>query len=279
MYRSLSGGPIGVRVDFEKAVELAAHFGFEGVALDSGYAMTAGPETVVQMLEERNLKPGGWGLPVRFLGPDEDFQAQLAKLPPVAEACSRAGDLRCSTWVSPASDEKPFDELFEVLRGQVTQVAGVLAEFDVRLGLEFIGPATSRASKKYEFIYTMDGMLELCRAAGTGNVGLLLDCWHLYTSGGSMDDVLGLTDDDVVQVHINDAPAGVALEDHLDNVRGLPGETGVMDVRRFLECLQQIGYTGPVMAEPFSERVRQMQTEDAVRATKEAIDSVWPSDQ
>jgi len=81
----------------------------------------------------------------------------------------------------------------------------------------------------------------------------------------------------VVNVHINDAPAGVPLEKQVDNVRCLPGETGVMDVRRFLECLQQIGYTGPVMAEPFSERVRKMKREDAIRATKDAIDGVWPA--
>ena len=45
---------------------------------------------------------------------------------------------------------------------------------------------------------------------------------------------------------------------------------------RFLECLGQIGYTGPVMAEPFSESVRKMPTEEAIRATREAVDSVWP---
>ncbi len=275
MYRSLSGGPIGVSLGFEDAVEQAAHFGFEAIALNVGYAAQNSPETVVQMLEERNLKPGGWGLPVKLLGSDEEFEAGLAGLAATAETASRCGDLRTATWVPSCSDERPFDEQFELLRSRVVRVAAVLDEFDVRVGLEFLGPATIRAGKKYEFIHTMDGMLELTRNIPTGNVGLLLDCWHLYTSGGTMDDVLGLSASDVVQVHVNDAPAGIPLDEQIDSVRGLPGETGVIDCNRFLQCLEQIGYTGPVMVEPFSARVKAMDDLDAIRVTKEALDSVW----
>jgi sugar phosphate isomerase/epimerase len=170
----------------------------------------------------------------------------------------------------------PYDEMFEFLRKRLTEVAHILGEHEVRLGLEFIGPPTSRASRNYEFIYTMDGMLELCSAIGTGNVGLLLDSWHLFTSGGAMEDVLALSDEQVVQVHVNDAPEGVLVEELKDNVRCLPGETGRIDARRFLQCLQQIGYSGPVMAEPFSQRVNEMEPDEALRTTREAIDEVWP---
>jgi sugar phosphate isomerase/epimerase len=278
MFRVFAGWAIGVSANYEESVELAAHHGFDGVVLDMGYAQANGPETVVQMLEERNLRSGGWGLPVTLLAPDEDFEKQLAGLPAVAEVCARAGDLRTSTWVSPASDDKSFDELFELLRDRVERVATVLREFDVRLGLEFIGPKTSREGKAYEFIHTMDGMLELCRAVGTGNVGLLLDAWHLYTSHGSNDDVLSLTDDDVVNVHINDAPAGIEIDEQKDNVRCMPGETGVIGIPHFLANLKEIGYTGPVMAEPFSQRVRDLPDEDAILELKDCFDKCWPAD-
>jgi sugar phosphate isomerase/epimerase len=276
MFRAFAGGPIGVKVGFDEAVEMAAHFGFEGIYLDPGYVTQNGPETVVQMLDERGLQAAGWGLPVSFLAPQPDFEAQLSKLPQVADRCCRAGGRRCSTWISSGSNEMQFDEMFDFLSGRIARAARILKENDIRLGLEFLGPKTIRARFKYEFIYTMDGMLKLCRSVGTGNVGLLLDAWHLYTGGGGMEDVLKLTDHEVVNVHINDAPAGIPIEKQMDGVRCLPGETGVIDVRRFLECLKQIGYTGPVMAEPFNERLRQMKPEDAIRATKEAIDRVWP---
>jgi sugar phosphate isomerase/epimerase len=228
------------------------------------------------MLEERSLRPAGWVLPFGLTAESDSFEQGLDELPATAETCARAGMDRCSIWVAPASDERTYEEMFELVRERGRRVCLVLAEHGIRLGLEFIGPATARAGRKHEFIYTMEGMLELCDAIGTGNAGLLLDSWHLYTSGGRMDDVLELSDDRIVNVHINDAPAGVPREEQIDNVRRLPGETGVIDVRRFLEGLAQIGYAGPVMAEPFSEKLKQMSAAEAVRTVKEAIDGVWP---
>jgi sugar phosphate isomerase/epimerase len=58
-------------------------------------------------------------------------------------------------------------------------------------------------------------------------------------------------------------------------VRTLPGETGVIDIAGFLQALRKIGYEGPVMVEPFSERVRQLPPEEACAATAAALNKVW----
>ncbi|MFW6189087.1 MAG: sugar phosphate isomerase/epimerase family protein [Planctomycetota bacterium] len=276
MYSAFSGGAIGVNVGFEEAVELAAHYGFEGIYLDLGYLLEEGPETIVYMLEERSLKPAGWVLPVPLTGDQPEYEEGLERLKEAADAAMRARALRCCIWISPASDQMPYRKRFDFMLERLNPVCQILDENEIRLGLEFIGPATSRQGKQYEFIHDMEGMLALCRAVETDNCGLLLDSWHLYTSGGQMDDVLELEDADVVDVHINDAPEGVPREEQIDNVRRLPGETGVIDVGRFLRNLQEIGYSGPVMCEPFSERLKAMDNEEAVETTKSAIDSVWP---
>ena len=41
-----------------------------------------------------------------------------------------------------------------------------------------------------------------------------------------------------------------------------------------LPAVARIGYTGPVMVEPFSQRVRELPPEDAVRVTGEALNKV-----
>ncbi|NLW50514.1 MAG: TIM barrel protein [Candidatus Brocadiaceae bacterium] len=276
MFRVFAAGPIRVKAGFEESVELAARFGFDGVAIDPGYARSAGPETVVRMLRERGLQAGPWGLPIKLLGPEAEYRAQLEDLPAVAECCGRIGALRASTWVPCASDESPYAELFDLLLSRVREIAAVLDAHGGRLGLEFVGPATLRAGKKYEFIHTMDQMLTLCRAVPTGNVGLLLDAFHLFTSGGRMDDVLALSDPQIVNVHVNDGIGGVPAEEQLDGVRELPNAGGAFDCARFLANLKRIGYTGPVIVEPFCSRLAGMPAEDAVRATKEALDGVWP---
>ncbi|MDQ3249937.1 MAG: sugar phosphate isomerase/epimerase, partial [Chloroflexota bacterium] len=108
-----------------------------------------------------------------------------------------------------------------------------------------------------------------------GNMGLLLDIWHVYTAHGSMDELHKLHKDDVVSVHVNDAPPGLAIDEQLDQVRTLPGETGVLDIVGFLHALQAIGYDGPVTAEPFSQRVRELAPAEAVRETGAAMDKIW----
>jgi len=57
-------------------------------------------------------------------------------------------------------------------------------------------------------------MIQLGKAIGTGNVGLLLDAWHLYTSGGTLEDLDEITADDVVTLGIRVAiswDAGIEL--------------------------------------------------------------------
>ena len=168
-----------------------------------------------------------------------------------------------------------FQSNFDFHVARLRPAAKILSDYGCRLGLEFVGPKTMRTSRQYEFIYTLAGMLELCQAIGTGNVGLLLDAYHLYTSHGSLAEVRQLTNRDVVIVHVNDAPAGVPVDEQLDNVRALPGETGVVDIGGFLQALQAIGYDGPVTPEPFSERLRVLPPAEAAQEAGQAMRRIW----
>jgi sugar phosphate isomerase/epimerase len=67
----------------------------------------------------------------------------------------------------------------------------------------------------------------------------------------------------VVYVHVNDAPAGVPVDEQVDNVRALPGETGVIDIAGFLQALQAIGYDGPVVPEPFKQELNTLPSDEA----------------
>ena len=114
----------------------------------------------------------------------------------------------------------------------------VLRDHGCSLGLEFIGPKTLRAGKPHEFIWDMGGMLELGRGHRHGQRGpaaRLLALVHLRRHG---PELLALRPEQVVYVHVNDAPAGLDRDEQVDNVRCLPGETGVIDIVGFLQALQ-----------------------------------------
>lgn len=82
---------------------------------------------------------------------------------------------------------------------------------------------------------------------------------------------MSLSNRDVVACDLNDAPAGIAVDDQKDSVRDLPATTGVIDRKAFLSALVRIGYDGPVRAEPFRAELRSLAPEDAVTRTAESM--------
>ena len=116
---------------------------------------------------------------------------------------------------------------------------------------------------------------ELYHAIESSNVGLLIDCWHWYTSHGTLDELKALDGDQVVYVHVNDAPPGIPVDEQIDNQRCLPGETGVIDIVGFLRTMKDIGYDGPVTPEPFDKRLKEMTVTDALKEVARTLNHVW----
>lgn len=276
MYKNLSPGAIGIGANLAESVGWAKRYGFSGIDISIAEAAQIASEKSVEAVRETldGVRVGCWGLPMDWRAEGPRYQEGLAQLARYAELGQAIGANRVTMWLMPCSDELPFAQNFRFHVERFTPIARVLADHGCRLGLEFIGPQTIRNGKRYGFIHTMDGMLALCAAIGD-NVGLLLDAWHWYTSHGTLAELDHLTNEQVVYVHVNDAPAGVPVDEQVDNVRCLPGETGVIDVPAFLRKLAAIGYDGPVTPEPFSAKLRTMTPEQAAQATAEAMDAVW----
>ena len=280
MFRSLSPGALGIGgLSFEEGMDLAKATGFQGFDADIGYLAKLVEEKsadyVKKMFTDKGLKMGAWGLPMNWRSTGDEYKKGLENLERFAKAGQALGCTRLATWILPFSDETPFKENFDFHVKQFKPIGEVLAKYGCSLGLEFIGPKTMRVDKKYEFVYTMGGMLELCDTIGTGNMGLLLDAWHWYTSHGTLDELKKLKPEQVVHIHINDAPAGIAIDDQVDNVRCLPGETGVIDLVGFLKCLDAIGCEAPVTPEPFSKKLSTMTPMEAAKTTGDLLIKVW----
>ena len=273
MFKNLNVGAIGHKATFEETVKLASEYGFGGVDVDLGYAREKGVNAVKDLLAKHKLKLGGFGPAVAWREGDSD-KAYAESFEGFASDCKLAAELgvtRCSTWVMPCSDKLTYHEHFKIFVERLKPVAQILKGHGQFLGLEFIGPRTLRSSKKHGFIYTMDGMRAAAAAIGTGNVGFLLDCWHWYTAQATVSDIEQLDKNEVVYVHLNDAPTGISVLDQVDNKRELPG-TGVIDLKGFFGALRKIGYDGPVTVEPFNQPLRDMKREDAVKATSASLD-------
>jgi sugar phosphate isomerase/epimerase len=280
MYKALSPGAIGVRTNnLQEAVQAAKIGGFAGVEFNAREVAdlidARGAEAVRGLFAEAGLKPAGWGLPVDWRGSEENWRTGLTELPRLANAARAIGGTRTMTWIMPGSNDRAYDANRRFHVERFTPIARILADNGCALGLEFIGPKTLRDTQQYPFVHTMGGMLEMGRDIGP-NVGLLLDCWHWYTSHGTVEELYTLRPEQVVYVHVNDAPAGTPIDAQVDNTRALPGETSVIDIVGFLQALQIIGYDGPVTPEPFKRSLGDLPADaDRLKTVGAAMESIF----
>ena len=278
MYPNLNTGAIGVKATFGEAVELAARHGFGGIdfSIEEVEKIVAdkGEAHVRKLLSDAGLRLGAWGPPVNWRADDASWQADLPLLARRSALARELGSDRATTWIMPGDNDRDFDANYAFHLERLRPVVERLAQEGCRLGLEWVGPKTLRDARRYPFVHTMDEMRKLAADLG-GNVGLLVDIFHLYTSHADVAAVRDLPVKEVVNVHVNDAIAGRTPDEQLDNERALPGETGVCDIAGFMQALNAIGYDGPVTVEPFSQRVREMAPDDAVRATADSLRRAW----
>lgn len=270
----LDCGSIGVKATQPEAVNHAIKFGFEAVTADSGWLASASPaqrDELLARMKQAGLVWGQAGLPVDFRRGEEDFQKGLRGLPERARALQQAGASRVTTWIAPASDELTYLENFRLHARRLRAVAEVLGDQGCRLGLEYVGPKTSWSARRFPFIHTLREARELIAEIGRPNVGLVLDSWHWYTAGESVEDLRTLRASDVISIDLNDAPAGCARDEQKDLERELPLATGVIPLADFLNTLNALGCDAPARCEPFNAALRALPPDQALAATIAAM--------
>jgi hypothetical protein len=106
------------------------------------------------------------------------------------------------------------------------RVGEVLAKYNMRCGFEFLGPLQFRQGMPHPFIWQMNEMVEFAKDCGP-SFGVVLDVWHWYHSGATLNDIRKAGNSRIVLVHLSDA-ARIPPQEVRDNARLLAGE-GVID--------------------------------------------------
>jgi len=270
MILALSRATAGMKLGWAEFVALSSRTGYDGIDIDLGAVQTEGVSATKDLLAQNNLKPVCCGLPVEFRQDDETFNQGMKQLPEYARLAVEMECPRMATWVLPVY-ETPAEQMRPILVHRFSEIAKVLADHGIRLGLEFISPQHFRESGHVCNIWKMADMLTLCDECGD-NVGLLLDCWHWHHDPDhSVQAIIDAGKDRIVTVHLNDSP-DLPPEKIRDNERLLPGE-GVIDLKGFLGALQQIGYADGAALEIFG-RLEGMADDDAARQALHAAKKV-----
>ena len=280
MYMNLNPADVGVRGDFDETVRLAVRHGFEGIDMPRhDIAEMAQPEAANEKVAAANLRWGSFALGVAIGDSQPEYEASVTLLRQHAPIAASLGCKRAIACITPGDNERNDAANWKLHVERLRPAVEILLPLDIRLGLEFIGPKTLRETFRYPFIYTMGRMLELCNAITTsgepGRVGLLLDSFHWFTSGATEDDLLALSNHNIVYVHANDGYAGRSRDEQMDLERALPCDTGVIDLATFVNALRTVQYDGPVAAEPFMPELENAPDDESVGRTADAMRKMW----
>lgn len=271
---NLSPGAIGVSANQVQAIALAHRYGFESVDAAGDYLGLLSDDQLKELLADlksKGLVFGSAGLPVDFRGDNARFEEGLARLPKFADALQRAGVQRVGTYLSPGHDRLTYLQNFKLHADRLRAAAQILQDHGQRLGLEYVGTFTLRMARKFPFVHCLHEMMELIAAIGLRNVGVILDSWHWWQAGDTVADIQALHNEQVVSADLNDAPTGIPKEQQRDGRRELPAATGVIETGAFLNALNQIGFDGPVRAEPFNQVLNNLNNDEACAATSQAM--------
>jgi 2-keto-myo-inositol isomerase len=116
------------------------------------------------------------------------------------------------------------------------------ARHKVSLAFEFLGQPDCS-------VPTLDLAHEIVRATERNNLGLVIDSFHFYAGGSTIEMVEALDPNLLYVFHINDAE-NLPREQLLDKHRLLPG-LGILPLRELLGAFRKIGYDKVASVEIF----------------------------
>lgn len=271
---SLNPFAVGVNLSQEELLPTAVTYGFEAIlpipaqlaAMDGGKR-----EQFLDKMKAQKISWDASGLPVDFRKDNQLFREGMSSLPNLAAALEKSGVKRMSTWLMPTDQELTYLENFKRHTDRLREITIVLQDYDIKLGLEYVGPKTLTSLHKYPFVSSMKEAFELIHEINVPNLGIQLDSFHWYCAEESLSDIISLKNEQIITCDLNDAKAGRSVAEQIDGERELPGDSGVIDLTGFLKALVQIGYDGPVRAEPFNAKLNRMDNEEALAATAKAM--------
>lgn len=105
-----------------------------------------------------------------------------------------------------------------------------------------------------EAVYRVDQAWEIVKLSGASDGSVVLDTFHLYRGGSSLDDVPDLKGEFIAILHFNDVPAGIPRESLTDADRVYPGD-GILPLRQIVKEVMERGYSGAISLELFNREL------------------------
>lgn len=151
------------------------------------------------------------------------------------------------------------------------RAADMAADFDVRIGIECLslGPPIGPF-----LLASLAETRTLVDQVGRDEIGINVDFFHHYRSGGTAAELATLPGRQIVGVHVTDLNSK-PREDLGDGDRELPGE-GILPLAEYARSILSTGYDGPWVIELLNQKIWDMPVTEAALALMRSTIALQP---
>jgi 2-keto-myo-inositol isomerase len=214
------------------------------------------------MLDEKGLKPYSINSIEHITF--RNAEKHMALLDECEELCSIAAEVGCPYIVVVPSPLPAGSSRVEVIEESVrvlTELSIIAEHYNVALAFEFLGQADCS-------VQTLALADEIVEKVARPNVGLVIDSFHFYAGGSTIESIEALDAKRLFIFHINDAE-DLPREELEDRHRLLPG-LGILPLAEIIAALKRINYTRVVSVEIFRPEYWERDPAELARAAHAA---------
>ncbi|MEX0824836.1 MAG: TIM barrel protein [Pirellulaceae bacterium] len=278
MYKNFSASGLGITGRQSELIELALTYAFRGMDVDMTDMLKRSQRTSFEdaskYLRAAEIKIGPFNCGVNLDADDEMFANQLAQVHPLSDfAAQLKADVATITLPS-ATDRLPFPEYFETISQRVKQVAEVLGNRQIRLGVTFGSGAERQENKKFPFVNNVESFLALVKDVASDGIGCVVDTWNWQVGGGNYDQIASLPIERIVAVRVGDLAEGATAADAKSADRVLPTTDGPINHVALAKYLADGGYQGSISPTASAAQYKGKTRETIVNNAQEAIDAI-----
>lgn len=180
-----------------------------------------------------------------------------------ARRCEQFASLGCPMIYAPAGGTGPYDDdAYAHGAEQMRRVGDVAARAGLIVMIEFV--------RSSPFLHDLPATLHLVRRAAHPNVAVLFDCYHFWSTTGTLSHLADLRPGEVRHVHVQDVP-DLPREQLDGTTRVMPGD-GVAPLESTLRALFASGYDGALSVELFLPRFLAMDPGELAREARGKVE-------
>jgi len=240
-------GATTMKADLETDIRAAGEAGFDCLEIWASklrtFLRSQSPDDLRDLFATHKIKPYSINSIERITFRDAATHKSL--LAECEELCQVAERIRCPYIVVVPSPQPPGMSRSEVIEASarvLNELGEIAAKHGVGLGFEFLGQPDCS-------VQTLALANEIVGQVSRPNVGLVIDSFHFYAGGSTIESLEALDAERLFIFHINDAEDR-PREQLEDRHRLLPG-LGILPLKQILGALRRIGYDRTVSVEIF----------------------------